>query len=128
MVSSFSKNDRTPLSSSLPATDYNKLLKEFYQQHNPAKLGEVEQTLQKYRGKEKELFAKLAKKYNTVDPLGSKEDDHKQSSSTNIFTSSSNASPMFQSNTHGNSFSFTSTSTQKAPSSTGKLTFVTTKI
>ncbi|GMH94727.1 hypothetical protein TL16_g12986, partial [Triparma laevis f. inornata] len=50
--------------------DYNKLLTEFYQKHNAAKVGEVAKTLAKYAGKEAELFGKLANKYKVANPLG----------------------------------------------------------
>jgi len=53
--------------------DYRKLLTEFYQKHNAAKMSEVANTLEKYKGRESEMFAKLAQKYKTSDPLKDKE-------------------------------------------------------
>ena len=38
-------------------------VQQFYQQHNPSKLSEVPALLEKYRGREPELIAKLAQKY-----------------------------------------------------------------
>ena len=49
--------------------DYHKLLTDFYQKHNPTKVAEVSQTLRKYKGKEGEMFKKLAQKYKTDNPL-----------------------------------------------------------
>jgi len=49
--------------------DYVKLLTDFYQAHNPAKVSEVSSTLEKYKGKEPTMFAKLAQKYKTKNPL-----------------------------------------------------------
>ena len=45
------------------AVDYRSKLVTFYQQWNPSKLGQVDQTLAKYRGKETQLFAALLQKY-----------------------------------------------------------------
>jgi hypothetical protein len=50
-------------------TDYHKILTQFYEKHNPAKVTEVHQTLEKYKGKENEMFKKLAQKYQTNNPL-----------------------------------------------------------
>lgn len=43
------------------------ILVSFYQQHNPAQLGKVDQLLQKYVGNEEKMLRNLAKKYN-MDP------------------------------------------------------------
>eukprot|EP00804_Cyclotella_cryptica_P018822 CCRYP_018694-RB/>CCRYP_018694-RB protein AED:0.13 eAED:0.13 QI:0/0.4/0.5/1/0.6/0.5/6/398/2810 len=51
--------------------DYHKILTDFYQKHNPAKVSEVNNNLQKYKGKEAEMFSKLAQKYNAKNPLES---------------------------------------------------------
>lgn len=40
------------------------MLYEFYATHNPTKVNEVDKLLAKYAGKEEQLFANLAKKYN----------------------------------------------------------------
>ena len=50
---------------------YNRLLTEFYEKHNPQKVNEVSKTLEKYKGREEELFNKLAHKYSTANPLAS---------------------------------------------------------
>ena len=42
---------------------YRPCLQEFYADWAPEKLGGVEETLGKYEGREKQLFAKLQKKY-----------------------------------------------------------------
>ncbi|RLN21053.1 hypothetical protein BBI17_007976 [Phytophthora kernoviae] len=46
-----------------PAVDYRQKLVEFYQKHNPEKLNSVDTTLQKYKGREEQLFQNLATKY-----------------------------------------------------------------
>jgi len=45
------------------------MLTSFYQKHNPLKVGEVKKTLEKYDGRESEMFAKLAAKYKVPNPL-----------------------------------------------------------
>jgi len=62
--------------------DYQAILTNFYQQHNPGKVNEVSRTLIKYKGHEKSLFAKLAKKYNVPNPL----DERAGSSASNSAT------------------------------------------
>lgn len=52
--------------------NYPEKLKEFYQKHNPEKLSQVDSTLQKYIGKEVDLFKKLFDKYKL--PLTSLDD------------------------------------------------------
>jgi len=49
--------------------DYHKVLTEFYQKYNPAKVPEVAKHLQKYKGREPEMFEKLARKYSVANPL-----------------------------------------------------------
>jgi Ca2+-binding EF-hand superfamily protein len=49
--------------------DYRSILVQFYTKHNPARVDEVDKTLEKYKGREVEMFAKLAKKYNVPSPL-----------------------------------------------------------
>ncbi|TYZ58253.1 hypothetical protein PybrP1_007930 [[Pythium] brassicae (nom. inval.)] len=44
---------------------FKRRLVDFYAAHNPSKLGEVERTLEAFRGREEELFAKLHTKYVT---------------------------------------------------------------
>eukprot|EP00301_Raphidiophrys_heterophryoidea_P020143 c4917_g1_i1.p1 GENE.c4917_g1_i1~~c4917_g1_i1.p1 ORF type:complete len:156 (-),score=42.75 c4917_g1_i1:80-508(-) len=39
-------------------------LTEFYRLHNPAKIGEVDKLLKKYKGREEEMFQVLREKYN----------------------------------------------------------------
>ena len=51
------------------STDFKKILTQFYEKYNPAKTGEVTKTLERYKGNEKEMFEKLAKKYNVPNPL-----------------------------------------------------------
>ncbi len=67
--------------------DYKSVLTQFYTNHNASKVGEVAKTLQKYRGHEKELFAKLAKKYNVQNPL-------EQTSTPSTFGASPASSPL----------------------------------
>ena len=63
-ASSFGSNNASP-----GQPDYNKMLTEFYQKHNPAKVSEVGKALEKYKGKEAEMFKKLAQKYNAPNPM-----------------------------------------------------------
>lgn len=49
--------------STTTAVDYKAKLTDFYKTHNPEKLSSVDSNLEKYKGKEKELFAKLYQKY-----------------------------------------------------------------
>jgi formiminotetrahydrofolate cyclodeaminase len=59
----------TSLESSTTQPNYEELLTAFYQKHNPNKLSEVKSNLQKYAGKEKEMFSKLSQKYGVPNPL-----------------------------------------------------------
>jgi len=49
--------------------DYHSILSKFYLKYNPSKIGEVQKTLNKYRGHEFTLFQKLSSKYNVENPL-----------------------------------------------------------
>jgi len=49
--------------------DYNAILVAFYQKHNPAKVADVGKTLEKFKGREVEMFQKLATKYKVKSPL-----------------------------------------------------------
>lgn len=49
--------------------DYQAILFDFYKSHNPAKLSEVPKTLERYKGREKEMFEKLAQRYRVPNPL-----------------------------------------------------------
>ena len=84
----FSSNEskgigNTPVASSSKSTvlpsepinnpEYVKILTDFYQKYNPSKIEEVQKTLARYKGKEMEMFDKLAKKYNTSNPLKSQQ-------------------------------------------------------
>jgi hypothetical protein len=62
-----SPNDSPTGDKSVP--DYRSVLVQFYTKHNPARVNEVDKTLEKYKGREVEMFAKLAKKYNVPSPL-----------------------------------------------------------
>ncbi|KAF1331682.1 Peptidyl-prolyl cis-trans isomerase, partial [Globisporangium splendens] len=44
---------------------FKKWLVDFYTKHNPSKVSEVDQTLEAYKGREEQLFAKLHEKYVT---------------------------------------------------------------
>ncbi|GMI05726.1 hypothetical protein TrRE_jg2724, partial [Triparma retinervis] len=64
----------TPTSTPTPtptSTSFKSRLTEFYKKHNPAKLSTVDATLEKYKGKEEEMFAKLKLKYEPA-PVKSK--------------------------------------------------------
>ena len=69
------EGDKTPDPPSPPqepvaeTPDYKKLIEAFYEKHNKEKMGDAEKALKDHEGKEKKLFAKLAKKYNAADPL-----------------------------------------------------------
>mmetsp|Transcript_32986 Transcript_32986/g.93424 ORF Transcript_32986/g.93424 Transcript_32986/m.93424 type:complete len:127 (-) Transcript_32986:185-565(-) len=45
-------------------TEYRTRLLAFYKRYNPKKMGEVDDLLKKYKGKEQKLLLKLQKKYN----------------------------------------------------------------
>jgi len=49
--------------------DYGAILTNFFAANNPAKVGDVEKTLVKYKGHEERLFAKLAERYGVANPL-----------------------------------------------------------
>jgi Ca2+-binding EF-hand superfamily protein len=66
-------NTESAVKSSSTQPNYEELLTAFYQKHNPSKLSEVKSNLQKYAGKEKEMFAKLAQKYGVPNPLNTAE-------------------------------------------------------
>jgi hypothetical protein len=68
-------------SSTTNQKDYHKILTDFYQKHNPAKVSEVTSNLEKYKGKEEEMFAKLSQKYKTKNPL---EDDTTQQAAPSL--------------------------------------------
>jgi cyclophilin family peptidyl-prolyl cis-trans isomerase len=53
-------------------SNYRKRLVAFYQAHNQAKINEVDSTLEKYRGREEELFKKLEAKYASYLPAQGK--------------------------------------------------------
>ena len=53
------------------APDYRSILIQFYTTHNPSRLNEVNKTLEKYKGREVEMFGKLGRKYNVPSPLES---------------------------------------------------------
>jgi hypothetical protein len=59
----------TPSIGSTP--DYHKLLTDFYQVYNPSKVPDVAKHLEKYKGREADMFAKLAAKYKAPNPLDS---------------------------------------------------------
>lgn len=42
---------------------YRPCLQEFYADHAPEKLGQLDSTLSSFEGREKQMFAKLSKKY-----------------------------------------------------------------
>ena len=46
--------------------DYHKILTDFYQKHNPEKLGQVDYLLNKYKGREEELVKSLKEKYGVT--------------------------------------------------------------
>jgi hypothetical protein len=52
--------------------DYVEMLTSFYQTHNPSKVGDVARTLEKYLGREAQLFSALSQKYEVEDPLAYK--------------------------------------------------------
>jgi hypothetical protein len=72
-------NDNSSMSSgyqSVPSADVTfggktprEILIQFYQQHNPSKIGEVDKLLSKYAGNEETLLRNLARKYNIDERL-----------------------------------------------------------
>jgi len=80
-------SDDAPLFSAVedPSTRtnyYRHLLTRFYQEHNLAKIGDIENNLAKYKGREAEMFAKLSAKYNAPNPLSKTNDNLLFGSST----------------------------------------------
>merc|ERR1711966_397627 len=72
------KSSATEVKSSTPSDsldkgsntiEYHTLLTKFYEKHNAQKVPEVANNLEKYKGREPEMFAKLAQKYKTSNPL-----------------------------------------------------------
>ena len=63
--------------------DYSALLTDFFNKHNPSKVGNVDKVLTKYKGQEEKLFRTLAHKYGVANPLKS------DASSTSAATPSS---------------------------------------
>ena len=51
--------------------DYSALLTDFFNKHNPSKVGNVDKVLTKYKGQEEKLFRTLAHKYGVANPLKS---------------------------------------------------------
>ena len=49
--------------------DYPALLTQFYETHNPEKVKDVSKHLDRYKGREDEMFGKLAARYKTTNPL-----------------------------------------------------------
>ena len=112
-------NTESGVKSSSTQPNYEELLTAFYQKHNPSKLPEVKSNLQKYAGKEKEMFAKLSQKYGVPNPMNTAETGSvpiKQS----LPSSTQAASPFSQpSSTFGNS-SLTGMATSPFASSKAK--------
>lgn len=71
--------------------DYKAILTSFYQKYNASKIGEVDRTLQKYKGRESEMFQKLSTKYKVPNPL---QGSSSTSSSTSKPTTGVSSSPM----------------------------------
>ena len=59
----FSSTTSTDPSVIKPQDTYRQRLIEFYQKYNPEKLNSVDDTLEKFKGKEEEMFTKLYSKY-----------------------------------------------------------------
>jgi len=122
-----SRNEVAINTSAESSQNFQSILTEFYKTHNPDKVNEVEKTLQKYKGREHEMFSKIAKKYNVPNPLShnAKTDiDKGESQATNLFGSRSktNISSPFESKTSASTssigtqnFSFGGSKTPSAP-------------
>ena len=63
-VSAATKTAECQLSTTMANNTHRDRLIAFYQTHNPSKVDTVDATLEKYAGKEEELFEKLNQKYN----------------------------------------------------------------
>ena len=59
----------TPSKPAAGTPNYSALLTDFFQTHNPSKVGNVDKVLIKYKGQEEKLFRTLAHKYGAVNPL-----------------------------------------------------------
>ena len=57
-----------------PAVDHRARLVAFYEKHNPAKLDSIDATLEKYAGRESELFEALRAKYEAPAAVEEKSD------------------------------------------------------
>eukprot|EP00980_Cylindrotheca_fusiformis_P014481 scaffold3875_cov123-Cylindrotheca_fusiformis.AAC.1 len=78
------------------ARDYKSILTNFYQKHNPAKISEVDKNLEKYKGREVEMFQKLASKYKVQSPLdGTQMKTTAQSTTLSGFENSSTSQSPF---------------------------------
>jgi len=66
---SFGAPKGTSTSNTGGAKDYKAILTAFYQKHNPSKLPSVDKSLASYKGREQEMFQKLANKYKVPNPL-----------------------------------------------------------
>jgi hypothetical protein len=63
-------NQSTPSAPALTIQiDYKSVLTKFYKDHAPEMIAEIESALNKYQGKEAEMFVSLAKRYNTSNAL-----------------------------------------------------------
>lgn len=83
----------------------------FYKQYNPAKLGEIDGLLEKYSGRETEMFSRLVKRYNADPALFGLDKVVKVSTSTNA---ADGAPRSINSNTLASGFAFGVSSTPAA--------------
>ena len=122
-TTSFTTEAKPPVDTG--AKDYHKLLTEFYQKHNPEKVSEVAKNLVKYKGKEPDMFAKLAKKYNTTNPLDVNEAPAPAPTSSSGgfgFGNMGSSKSPFGGSGGGNQSPFTSTAPDAAPVSSTSTT------
>lgn len=81
-MSLFGPKMATPAGRGVTELDYNKILTQFYERHNPAKIGSVAATLKKYKGREPEMFEKIAQNYGVESPLENLAPDTDQAASS----------------------------------------------
>jgi hypothetical protein len=110
--------EKTP-SQDKKAPDYKSILTSFYQKHNPAKVAEVDKNLEKYKGREVQMFQKLALKYKVPSPLDGTQNATPAPLSTTPVASSSFGSAATAQSPFSSSGGPSTTTTSASPFSSG---------
>lgn len=105
--------------------DYHAMLTKFYETHNPGKIKDVAKHLERYKGRESDMFGKLAARYKAPNPLDAVTSPPNSETSTQFGAStttsvaavqSSSASTSVFGTKPGNSISGTTSSTTPSSS------------